>query len=119
MNRDKPAGAQNVPTQTTADTTRGQVPHDQIARRAEKLWRERNQPSGQDDAIWLEAETQLKAESEARPVAGTESRPYKDEPAKPLRSRTKVQDPTDSGAQLRSATEKRSSPPPPHRLRNQ
>ena len=108
MNPDKPVHARNVPTKTDADYSRGQVSHDQIAQRAQKLWRDRSQPSGQDEAIWLEAEAQLKAESESKPVAGTESRPYADEPAIPLKSRTKTQDPADSAAQTRSATDSKS-----------
>lgn len=105
MPSDKPVHANNVPTPTGADYSRGQVTQDQIARRAEKLWRDRNQPSGQDEAIWFEAEAQLKAEAESQPVAGTDSRPYVDEPGKQLTSRTKVQDPSESAVQPRSATE--------------
>jgi hypothetical protein len=108
MNPDKPVQARNVPTQTSGDYSRGQVPHEQIVERAQKLWRERSSPSGQDEAIWLEAEAQLKAESESKPVAGTESRPYVDEPAQQLKTRTKTQDPTDAAAQTRSATDKKS-----------
>jgi hypothetical protein len=104
MNPDKPVRANNIPT----SQPRRQIPHEQIAARAEKLWRQRNCPAGSDDAIWLEAESQLQAEAEARPVAGTESRPYVDEPAKQLRSRTKVQDPADAAAQTRSATDAKS-----------
>lgn len=118
MNSDKTVQADNVPTQTSADSTRGQVPHEQIARRAEKLWQDRGEPSGQDDAIWFEAESQLKAESESRPVAGTDSRPYVDEPAQQLRTRTKTQDPADSAAQVRSPTERKSKSAAP-RVRNQ
>ena len=108
MNPEKPVHASNVPTQTSPESTRGQVTHEQISRRAEQLWRERNQPAGQDEAIWLEAESQLKAEAESRPVSGTESRPYIDEPGKQLSSRSKSRDPSDSAAQPRSATENKS-----------
>lgn len=101
MNPDKPVHAENTPTQQP----RRQIPHEQIAARAEKIWRARNCPAGSDDAIWLEAESQLQGEAEARPVAGTPSRPYVDEPAKQLKSRTKVQDPAESAVQTRSATE--------------
>ena len=83
MNPDKPAHASNVPTQT--ERPRRQVLHEEIARRAKQIWQERNQPSGNDEAIWLEAESKLQAEAESRPVAGTESRPYVDEPARPVR----------------------------------
>ena len=105
MNPDKPVHAKNIPTSTSSDVSRGQVSHEQIARRAEKLWADRNRPAGQDEAIWFEAEAQLKAEAESRPVSGTPSRPYVDEPAQQLRSRTKVQDPSESAAQTRSATD--------------
>jgi hypothetical protein len=87
---------------------RQQIPHDVIARRAEKLWRDRNCPAGSDDAIWLEAESQLQAESESKPVAGTPSRPYTDEPAQNVRSQTKSRDPAEQGAQTRSGTEGKS-----------
>ncbi len=100
MNEEKPVRADNVPTRDP----QSRIPHEQIAARAEQIWRKRNRPSGSDEAIWLEAESQLEAEAEARPVSGTPSRPYTDEPAKPVRSRTKVQDPADSAVQTRSAT---------------
>lgn len=119
MNPDKPVHAANVPTPTSADFTRGQISRDEISRRAEKIWRERNQPSGSDDAIWLEAEAQLKGEAESRPVSGTESRPYTDEPAQQLRSRTKTQDPADSAAQPRSPTEGDNKTKRGPKLRNQ
>ncbi len=119
MNLDKPVQAANVPTQTSANFSRGQVSHEQIAQRAEKIWHERHQPSGSDEAIWFEAEAQLKAEAESRPVAGTESRPYVDEPAQQLRSRTKTQDPADSAAQLRSPTEATAKTKKSPKLRNQ
>ena len=118
MNPDKPVRAHNVPTRTEADFSRGQVPHEQVARRAEQLWRERGQPSGRDEQIWFEAEAALKAEAESRPVAGTESRPYVDEPGRPVRSRTKVQDPSEAAVQTRSATESAAKKNSGH-LRNQ
>ena len=37
--------------------------HDAISQRARELWQSRGQPSGQDDAIWLEAESQLTSPS--------------------------------------------------------
>jgi hypothetical protein len=84
---------------------RRQIPHEQIAARAEKLWRDRDCPAGSDEAIWLEAESQLQGEAESRPVAGTPSRPYIDEPAKPVRTRTKGRDPSEAAVQTRSGTE--------------
>jgi hypothetical protein len=106
MNPDKPVHASNVPTPT--ERPRRQFPREEIVRRAEQLWRDRGQPSGSDEAIWLEAESQLEAEAESRPVAGTESRPYVNEPAKPVRSQTKSRDPADAAAQTRSATDAKS-----------
>lgn len=106
MNPDKPVHAANVPS--PSERPRRQVAREDIVRRAEQLWRERGQPSGSDDAIWLEAESQLQAEAESRPVAGTESRPYVQEPAKPVRPQTKSRDPSDAAAQTRSATDAKS-----------
>jgi hypothetical protein len=129
MKPDKPVEADNQPTPTPTNQARGAVSHEQIAQRAEKLWRERSCPAGNDQAIWLEAESQLKAELESRPVSGTESRPYADESAQPTRARTKVQDPAESAVQTRSATERKAKHQSgksggnkgsgPHRLRNQ
>ena len=102
----KPVDAANVPTQHP----RQQIPHEQIARRAEQIWRERNQPAGQDESIWLEAESLLQGEAETRPVSGTPSRPYTDEPATPVRDRTKVQDPAESAVQTRSDTPAKQRP---------
>ncbi len=111
MKPDKPVEANNQPTPTAGTLSRGGVTREQISRRAEELWRQRNCPSGEDESIWLEAESQLKAEFESRPVSGTESRPNADEPAQPIHSRTKVQDPAESAVQTRSATEE-SNPRP-------
>ncbi len=36
--------------------------HDQIAERAKSIWRQKGCPSGQDEVIWYEAESQLKRE---------------------------------------------------------
>jgi hypothetical protein len=101
MNPDKPVHADNVPTPQPQQS----FSHEDVKREAEQLWRERGQPSGQDDAIWLEAESRLQAKSEARPVSGTPSRPYVDEPGSQIRTRTKVQDPAESAVQTRSATD--------------
>ena len=106
MNADKPVHAENVPT--PAARPRRLVAREEISQRAERLWQERGRPSGQDDAIWLEAESQLQAEAESRPVSGTESRPYTDEPAQMLRKRTRSRDAADAGAQTRSATDAKS-----------
>jgi hypothetical protein len=116
MNSDKPVHAANVPS--PSGRPHPQVPHAEIVRRAEQLWHERGRPGGQDEAIWLEAESQLKGEAESRPVSGTPSRPYADEPAQPVRAKTKSRDPADTAAQTRSATDakaKRSA----GKLRNQ
>ena len=103
---DKPVHASNVPTPT--EQPRRQVLHEEIAQRAKQIWEQRGHPSGRDEAIWLEAESQLQAEAESRPVAGTESRPYTDEPGKPVRPQTKSRDPAEAAAQPRSATEAKS-----------
>ncbi len=103
MNPDKPVQANNVPT--PSQRQRPQFPHEEVAARAERLWHERNRPSGQDDVIWLAAESMLAAEAESKPVAGTPSRPYVNEPATPVRSQTKSRDPADAAAQTRSATD--------------
>ncbi len=113
MNPDKPVQAHNVPTAAPQQ----QITHEQIAARARQLWQERNRPAGSDETIWLEAESQLQAEAESRPVSGTPSRPYVDEPAKQLRSRTKVQDPAESAVQPRSPTEEKTKPR--HEIRTQ
>ncbi len=115
MSSDKPVYAENTPSPD--DRQRDQAPREEIARRAEKLRRDRNSPAGSEEAIWLEAESQLKAEAESRPVSGTESRPYVDEPATQVHTRTKTQDPSESAVQTRSATENKKPPTP--RLRNQ
>ena len=104
MKANAPVQAHNTPT----TEPQRQVPREQVAARAEKLWRERHCPAGQDDAIWLEAESQLQAEAQAAPVSGTPSRPYVDEPGIPVRPRTKVQDPTPADVQTRSATDRKS-----------
>lgn len=103
MNPDKPVHAANHPT--SSDHPRRKVAHEAISRRAEQLWRDRGSPSGQDEAIWLEAESQLQAEAESQPVAGTESRPYTDEPATPVRRQTKSRDPSDQAAQTRTGND--------------
>lgn len=46
--------------------------HEQISSRAEVLWDARGRPSGQDEAIWLEAERQLYEENKES-YSGTEA----------------------------------------------
>ena len=106
MNADKPVHAHNIPSPTAR--LRPQASHEEIARRAEKIWRDRGQPHGQDESIWLEAESMLKGEAESKPVSGTPSRPNVDEPAQPVRSKTKSRDSADAAAQTRSATDAKS-----------
>jgi hypothetical protein len=106
MSPDKPTRAENVPTPT--ERPRRQIAHEVIADRAKRLWRERGFPAGQDEAIWLEAESTLQSEAEARPVSGTPARPYTDEPAQPVRPQTKSRDPSDAAAQTRSNTDAQS-----------
>lgn len=43
------------------------LPHAEIAREAERLWHERGRPSGQDEAIWLDAERVLRSRTSAPP----------------------------------------------------
>ena len=102
MNPNKPVHADNVPTPT--ERPRRQIPQEEIALLAERIWNERNRPTGNDEAIWLEAESRLQAEAESKPVSGTESRPLTPEPGTPVRSQTKSRDPADAAAQPRSAT---------------
>ena len=89
---DKPVHAENVPTPT--HRPRRLIAHDEIARRAEALWREKGSPGGQDEAIWLEAESQLQAEAESKPVSGTASRPKTDQVQQAGRTKTKSGDPS-------------------------
>ena len=105
MNPDKPVHADNVPTLTPPTLTRGQATQEQIDRQAEKVRREQKTPKQSDASARLEAESELKAEAESRPVSGTESRPYQDEAAQPIKTRTKVQDPSGSAVQTRSDTQ--------------
>jgi hypothetical protein len=106
MSSDKPVHANNVPTPTTSDYSRGQVAPEQVDRRAGERRRQGEQSGGSEAANRFQAEAELKAKAESQPVAGTESRPYVDEPGKQLRSRTKTQDPSDAAVQPRSDTEK-------------
>ena len=43
----------------------GSPTHDQIARRAEAIWRQHGCPQGEDDRNWREAEAQLRHEMSA------------------------------------------------------
>jgi hypothetical protein len=43
-----------------------QVSQDAISERARTLWLERGQPSGQDEAIWLQAERELREQAAAQ-----------------------------------------------------
>src|SRR5581483_10372906 len=100
----------NESPQNPTREPRRQIPHEEISRRAEQLWRERGSPVGLDEAIWLEAESQLQAQAESRPVSGTAARPNTDEPAQPVRQNTKSRDPADSAAQLRTDRKSRATP---------
>ncbi len=94
MNPEKPVRARNVPA--AAERPRRQIPHNEIAARAERLWHERNRPSGVDDAIWLEAESQLRAEAEMKPASGADSLPDRDAAAQ-KRSATTVKSGSNGG----------------------
>jgi hypothetical protein len=99
MNPDRPVHAANVPTPT--ERPRRQIAHEEIARRAEELWRQKGWPAGQDEAIWLEAESLLQAEAESKPVSGTASRPQTDQPLPARRTKAKGRDPSDAPASAR------------------
>src|SRR5580700_5588024 len=49
------------PSPSSASSPGAHLPpsHEEIARQAEALWREKGCPHGRDDEIWLEAEQQL------------------------------------------------------------
>lgn len=106
MNPDKSDNAANP----ALERQRRQFLHEEIARRAEQVWRSRGSPQGQDEAIWLEAEKQLHAEA-APP-------PYMKDAAKPP-AQTKSSDASDSRPQTKAGM----TPPPPKKtpgkLRNQ
>ncbi len=103
-NPNKPVHAHNVPTPTNGELSRGQVSPEQIKQATGKSGiRDARRPS--HDPAALEAEAKLKAAAESKPVSGTPSRPYVDEPGTPLRTRTKTQDPADAAVQTRSATD--------------
>jgi len=51
------------PTTTTTPSVKGATPtYEQIAHRAEEIWKKKGCLPGQDEQNWLEAERQLKAE---------------------------------------------------------
>jgi hypothetical protein len=115
MSSNQPNNANNIPT----DRPRRQIPHEEIALLAERIWNERNRPTDKDEAIWLEAESRLQSEAESKPVAGTESRSNGSEPAKPIRTQTKSRDPAESRPQTRSALAPAPQKPAPGKFRNQ
>ena len=49
-----------------AQRRRAKLTHQQIAQRAQAIWKAKGCPTGQDEKNWLEAETQLKAEMGVR-----------------------------------------------------
>ena len=53
-------------------------PHEQIAVRAELLWKAKGSPSGRDEEFWLEAERQLS--TEAREILNETSTPSSEDP---------------------------------------
>jgi hypothetical protein len=77
--------------------------HDEIAARAEELWRERGCPHGQSTEIWLEAEQQLLRGATGRGKMGygvaSEDRPMRlDSDAKrPLEEELDERFPDDTG----------------------
>src|SRR5579883_3379357 len=66
--------------------------HEQIASRAELLWKAKGSPSGQDEQIWLEAERQLFEEArEILPQGSDVSATPRESPANTNRSPASVQ----------------------------
>ena len=59
--KQKSKGSKGSSGSTSARPTKGPT-HEQIAQRAEAIWRKRGRPAGQDEQNWLEAEAQLRAE---------------------------------------------------------
>jgi len=76
--------------------------HEQIAVRAELLWKAKGSPDGRDEEIWLEAERQLY--DEAREIIGSSS-------ASPSSSKQSSEDPNPSMGQKSSAAEEMTPPP--------
>ena len=58
LNREK-----EPPAKPTSARSRPAATHEQIAERARAIWQQRGCPSGEDERIWYEAESQLKSES--------------------------------------------------------
>jgi hypothetical protein len=48
------------PSSSLQDSPSSPSSHEEISRRARELWESRGQPSGQDEAIWLEAEREVR-----------------------------------------------------------
>jgi hypothetical protein len=48
------------PSSSFQESSSSSSSHEEISRRARELWESRGQPSGQDEAIWLEAERELR-----------------------------------------------------------
>ncbi|ACB73328.1 hypothetical protein Oter_0037 [Opitutus terrae PB90-1] len=66
-------------------TSQSQISHDEISRHAQELWEKYGRPSGRDEAIWLEAERNLRDQRATTPApafAG-EATPASTAPATP------------------------------------
>ncbi len=63
----------NAMNQSSTSQNESPISHEDISRRAEELWRGYGSPQGRDEEIWLEAEKQLRAQSQARNVPTSEN----------------------------------------------
>jgi len=106
MNPSTPAPNRDVPT--AAFPARPQVSREEITKLAEEIWREKNRPVGQDEAIWLEAERRLQDAAGIPRAAGTKSRPSRIE-ARSSRPRTKSSDPAEAIGKLPPASDVKES----------
>lgn len=83
--------------------------HEQIASRAEVLWKAKGSPSGRDEEIWLEAERQLY--DEAREIIGDTPTSSSTPPSATLSSEEPAMPP--EARQQTSASEHMTSAPKP------
>jgi hypothetical protein len=57
-----PAARAAAPTAASPTVPAKLFTHEEISARAREIWESRGRPDGQDDAIWYEAERQLRAD---------------------------------------------------------
>jgi hypothetical protein len=65
---------------TTSSNPETKPTHEQIAKRAEMLWKEKGSPSGQDETFWLEAERQLTVEAQEKSPTPLSSKVSSEDP---------------------------------------